>query len=463
MWQRHALPKSNGAAAVFRCTLLRSGETRVGRLSLRCQSSAAPRPHSRALATPWQTTAQTTVQRPTSSLLGCERSFASGSGGGKDAEDASNVAAKDTTVVTGSSSDGAAGQELELVKGQSQPAVVENKADGVFKERIEDILIQAHKRELVERHGQKVERYMPNEDPNSFLLPDNRLEPSERWWQKVFVATPWALFACMLAVPFLLVRGNLPWLQKRAEDDREAAALRNDALGNVARLPEFEVVGFGQMPDVLERPFPTVLLLFDRRTLESKVFLPAFRDIEAAIRAAGLMVSVTALDLGAQPGPPDQFLWEYPRAMAPHIQLVVPRVQDGEAGVVDYDGRWSATGISHAARSLAGPHPPRVSPEELSRIDLRIEQLFDALFEMLFVENAAASGGHLSDRPSLWRRMSGGKAAAAAAAQANQEKAAAKLDEVEQQLDLTGGLDEALASCQRALETLRGTPSSSAA
>merc|ERR1711920_1097075 len=128
-------------------------------------------------------------------------------------------------------------------------------------------------------------------------------------------------------------------------------------------------------------------------------------------------------DLGAQPGPPDSFLLEYSRAMAPHIQLVVPRVQDGEAGVVDYDGRWSAAGLAHAARSLAGPHPPSVSAEELSRIDSKIEQLFDSVFELLFVESALMSD--VGDRPSFWRRWSGSKSAPSAA---DQELAAARLD-----------------------------------
>merc|ERR1712087_304653 len=90
--------------------------------------------------------------------------------------------------------------------------------------------------------------------------------------------------------------------------------------------------------------------------------------------------------------------------------------------------------------------------------DQKIEQLFDAIFELLFVESAIASGA--GQRPSFWQRLSGGKAVASAA---DQEKAVARLEEAEQSIDLTGGLDEALASCQHALNTFRGKPISGAA
>lgn len=319
-------------------------------------------------------------------------------------------------------------------------------------ESIESILIRSHRQELVERVGPKVERYLPTEDPNAFLLPDNRLEPAERWWQKVFVAVPWMVFACMLAAPMLLVRTNLPWLQKRAVEDRRAAEVRTAALAT-GRVPEFAVVCFSQMPDVLERPFPTLLFLFDPATFASKLFLPALRDLEKVLRAAGLQVAVAALDMTATPAPPASFLWEYPRALAPHLQLILPRARDGEAGVVDYDGRWTAAALAEAARGIAGPRAPDVPMEELARIDALLEALRETLFELLFIDlNEGATEG----RRGWWSRLTGlgaqSSEAAVAAARQTQEKAK---EEAERSLDFSAGLDTALASCQESLRKLR--------
>merc|ERR1712216_307590 len=108
-------------------------------------------------------------------------------------------------------------------------------------ESIDDILIRTRRKELIQRVGPHVERYMPTEDPNAFLIPDSRLEPEERSWQKVFVTLPWAVFACMLATPLLLVSMNLPWLQKRAEEMRNSSKeLGEDEVPRP--LPEFQIV-----------------------------------------------------------------------------------------------------------------------------------------------------------------------------------------------------------------------------
>jgi len=347
---------------------------------------------------------------------------------------------------------------LPAVREQSQPAVPEAEAPP---ESIEDALVRIQRREVLQKVGPQAERYLPTQDPNAFLLPDSRLEPSERKWQKIFVALPWAVFACMLAAPLLLVRTNLPWLQRRAEAEREAAEARNAALVPAARIPAFEVVNFGQMPDVLERPFPTILLLFDPATLASKVFLPALRDLEAALRAAGIAVSVAGLDLTASPGPPADLLWEYPRALAPHIQLLLPRTHAGETGIVDYDGPWTAAGLAEAARKLEGPYAPAVPPEELVRLDGLILELREALFELLFVEDGFGSAAGSSGSRPWWRRaFSRAPTAEEAAAEAAAVEAARA--EVERTVDLSAGIQEALASCQVALGQKAPAPGSSA-
>ncbi|CAE7847614.1 unnamed protein product, partial [Symbiodinium necroappetens] len=134
----------------------------------------------------------------------------------------------------------------------------------------------------------------------------------------------------------------------------------------IVSVADFQVVNFGQMPDVLERPFPTMLILFHPATFASKVFVPALRDLEGLLRKAEIPVSITALDLTASPhtkcvqeeredskpgrkkttpGGTDVAR----KAVAPHIQLILPRSMDGEAGVVDYDGVWDARSLAKAA------------------------------------------------------------------------------------------------------------------
>lgn len=339
--------------------------------------------------------------------------------------------------------------------GVSVPAVgssaeISTKKEPVEVESIEEILRRSQRKQLIERVGPQVERYLPTEDPGAFLLPPERLTPSERWWQKVFVATFWTVLACMLATPLLMVRGNLPFLQKRAEEEREAAAER--AAQNLPeQLPGFEVVNFGQMPDVLERPFPTMVMLFDPSTYMSQIFLAALRDLTQVLQVAGVAVSIVALDLTASPQPPPDFLWEYPPALAPHLQLVVPRVRSGEAGLVEYEGRWTATALAEAARSLAGPYPAAVPPEELSQIDARIEKLRDTYFELLFLDDPV-DAVQTAGRPPWWRRTFA-KPVPSPAFSASRAMDVSM--EFERRLDFNSGLDAAIQSCQIASEDLR--------
>mmetsp|Transcript_63133 Transcript_63133/g.137225 ORF Transcript_63133/g.137225 Transcript_63133/m.137225 type:complete len:414 (-) Transcript_63133:24-1265(-) len=336
------------------------------------------------------------------------------------------------------------GKDVEVRK-PTEPAEAKPKD---VNESIDAVLIRAHRQELVERLGPRVERYLPTADPNAFLLPDSRLDPWERRWQKVFVALPWAAFACMLAVPMLLVRTNLPWVQQRAEEERRAAEARLAASAPIARIPEFAVVTFAQMTDVLERPFPTLVLLYDPVTFASKVFLPAFRDLAAVLHEAGIPVAVVALNLAVEPGPPDSFLWEYPRALAPHVQLVLPRAHDGEAGVVDYGGLWTASAFGDAARRLIGPSAPPAPSEELARLDLSIERLRDGIFDLLFVEDGSLQPQPAGQQRGWWRRGSG-------KSEADAEAAVASLrEEAERSLDLSLGLDAAVTSCEEALKSL---------
>merc|ERR1712194_692523 len=85
--------------------------------------------------------------------------------------------------------------------------------------------------------------------------------------------------------------------------------------------------------------------------------------------------------------PPDDFLWQYPRPLAPFFQLILPRARDGDSGVVDYDGRLGATALCEAARRVAGPYPPKVPDEKLDELEEAAIKLRDELFELSFVED----------------------------------------------------------------------------
>jgi len=318
-------------------------------------------------------------------------------------------------------------------------------------ESIEDILVRTHRKELVQRVGPHVERYLPTEDPNAFLLPDNRLEPDERRWQKFFVALPWAVFACMLATPLLLVGTNLPWLQERAEFFRRAQQSREDEQ-IPSHLPGFQVVNFGQMPDVLERPFPTMLMILHPSAFASKIFLPVLHDLADLLRNAGIVVSVAALDVSLSPQPPQEFLWEYPPALAPHLQLVLPRVQDGEAGVVDYDGRWNVIALAEVARRLAGPYAPAVPAEDLERLEAQLERFRDLLFELVFlggsIESADVSNKRAAKSSWVGRFFGSGSRKALDTPEGDSK-------ELEQQVDFSGSVANAVRSCEIALRAVQ--------
>jgi hypothetical protein len=293
--------------------------------------------------------------------------------------------------------------------------------------------------------GPEAERYLPSKDPNAFLLPDERLRPEERWWQKIFVMLPWATFCVMLSIPMLLVTGNLEWLQNMADKDREAAERRVTQYEE-AKVEPFRVVNFGQMPDVIERPGPTMVLLFDPSTFASKVYLPAFRDLANVVKRTGIKCSVAALDMSIDVTVPEEFQWDYPRSLTPHLQLIVPRARDGEAAVIDYDGRWTAVSLFEAARKLDNPYAPKVSNEELAVWDANVDQLRSLLFELYFVEDGICTN---TEEQRRWFSRRGVKRSADADA----------IDFAKHSVDLGGGLDDTIKACEIALRQLRlGSP-----
>jgi len=306
---------------------------------------------------------------------------------------------------------------------------------------IEAILARSRHKDLIERVGPQALRYLPSEDPNALLLPDSRLEPPERRWQKIFVALPWLTFALMLGTPLLLVYGNLPFLQQRAEHQRQAGP----ASRPEAKVASFQVVNFGQMPDVLERPFPTMLMLFHPATYASKVFLPALQELEGLLRLAQLPVSVAALDLTASPSPPASFLWQYPAAGSPHLQLILPRSLDGEAGIVDYDGPWSSRALSAAACRLAGP-AAELPVEEVERLEGQIQRLRDLLFDLLFLEEPRIT------EASRWQRWFGSRQDGESEREHQRQQ---MVHELVERIELHSGLEAAIASCEKALAKLR--------
>merc|ERR1712130_669625 len=97
-------------------------------------------------------------------------------------------------------------------------------------------------------------------------------------------------------------------------------------------VPDFEVVEFQRMADLIELPVVTVVLLFAPGTFASKVFLPTMQDISEMLRANGVPIAVVALDLTGE-AVPEAFSEQYPPALAPYLQIVLPRAAEGEPGV----------------------------------------------------------------------------------------------------------------------------------
>jgi len=394
-------------------------------------------------------------------------SEASSGGKGRGSDEADPVASADVVSQAGGASRtgsgstrseayGAADGAVEAKRavqpaGSKQPAPLERKPG----ESIESLLARKTRHDLQEQVGPAVERYLPAEDPQALLLPPSRLTPAERVWQRVFVALPWAVFACMLATPLFLLRANLPFLQRRAEDEREAAAERSGAVTSADVLPEFNVVAFAGMPDILERRVPTLVLLFDPATLASKIWVPAFRDLATALRESGVAVCVSALDLSASPRPPDTFLTEYPAALSPHLQLVLPRASDGEAGVLDYTGPWTVDALTQAARKLAGPRAPELAEGTVEHMEVDVHQLRDSLFEFQFVDEVFGGPDvEIARQRSVWRLFGSGKDSGQAKPEQATRNSAEVLAELERDIDLAGGVEAACASVKKARAAL---------
>ena len=66
-------------------------------------------------------------------------------------------------------------------------------------------------------------------------------------------------------------------------------------------------------------------MIYHPDTFASKIFLPLLHDLSAMMRAAGISVSIAALDLSASPQPPDDFLWDSLSELV--AQFLFPTVQ----------------------------------------------------------------------------------------------------------------------------------------
>ncbi|CAE7432690.1 malA [Symbiodinium microadriaticum] len=226
----------------------------------------------------------------------------------------------------------------------------------------------------------------------------SRLEPAERKWQKLFVALPWLTFAAMVAF------GTFVWTVQSEEE---------------------------------------------LHLLIVSVFVPALRDLEGLLRKAEIPVSITALDLTASPH--TKCVQE---AVAPHIQLILPRSMDGEATlfrscyqeelpahkrslslpprpskacvegdaelhtatpspsekkvvgehvpiIIGNAATFFGPAILAGVQGLAGPRAPEISAEDISRLENGIQKLRDLIFEMLFLQEVPLPDVDRKDRSAI--------------------------------------------------------------
>jgi hypothetical protein len=168
-------------------------------------------------------------------------------------------------------------------------------------------------------------RYLPT-DPTAFLVEDHRLGSAEKVTQTVSSITPWLIFGAFACAPFFVMKYNL------------------DSMRNQPRvvLPvtkpktryQFKQVVFSDMPDILERRFPTFVGGVSN-DYHSQILVVLIKELDTLLEKYNIDCSVCILDHRTAP---DTFKQEYP--LASFGQLVKPGNQ-----LVDFSGAWNLTDL----------------------------------------------------------------------------------------------------------------------
>ncbi|KAF4662919.1 hypothetical protein FOL47_006008 [Perkinsus chesapeaki] len=280
---------------------------------------------------------------------------------------------------------------------------------GVARRSVEQALLDERRKKYMELYESTgIARYLPPKDPNSFLIEKERLSGTEQRAQRVFAFLPWLTFGIMLVAPYYGMKWALAKID--AQVAAEAAAAATEAQSEPRAIAEdsehpldsigFRVMDYWALPEVLESPLPHLLVLYDN-TYASTVFLPVLRSLAASLaRATKGQMSTVAVELPKDEASKD-LLKQYPRSRSPHIQFIVPRAtSSGEAGVLDYGGRWNMqelvrtfilpTLLSRTAVTVA-PERRRKLVQDAQHLDVTTANLWsDCLFTLRFMPRKTA-------------------------------------------------------------------------
>ncbi|KEP60198.1 UNVERIFIED_CONTAM: hypothetical protein HHA_288710 [Hammondia hammondi] len=244
----------------------------------------------------------------------------------------------------------------------------------------EEKALHARRHQGIELYpGGPVDRYGPPRDPSTLLLESHKLTREERWFQIVFVAAPWFFFLCMLSAPVLLAQYHVKKLGERASLARQVA----EELMEASDADFFHLCTFQDLREIVEQPLHAFLCFLHPDTLSSQVVAPLLRDVASLFKRLGIRASVALVDLSA--GVPERMQSEFPAALAPHGQLLLPFAFGGQqAAVVDFAELWTAAEIVKAvAAEVPGAQAAMAHTQELDDI---CEQLSDCLFSLAFVD-----------------------------------------------------------------------------
>mmetsp|Transcript_23023 Transcript_23023/g.65900 ORF Transcript_23023/g.65900 Transcript_23023/m.65900 type:complete len:256 (-) Transcript_23023:147-914(-) len=192
--------------------------------------------------------------------------------------------------------------------------------EGAVSRAEEGVLMQRRRRGIQIYPGGPVDRYLPPVDPSRFLVEPDKLTREEQRFQVFFAAFPWLTFLAMLSAPFALVATLLPRLDEKA---RASLASESEELLRLFRVPEFAIVPFRALVDVIERPLHSLIVFFHRDVFGTYALLPLLVDLARLFRSQNLPVAVVAVDLAGS-DVPDTHRKKFPPALSPFSRCCVP-------------------------------------------------------------------------------------------------------------------------------------------
>ncbi|CBZ51042.1 conserved hypothetical protein [Neospora caninum Liverpool] len=331
-------------------------------------------------------------------------------------------------------------------------SLIEAMVDQSLKEA-EEKTLHARRHQGIELYpGGPVDRYGPPRDPSALLLEPHKLTKEERLFQILFVTLPWVFFLFLLSAPVLLAKYHVAKLNDRAAfswDVAQELIQESDADG-------FRLCTFRDLREVVEQPLHAFLCYLHPDTLASQIVAPLLRDLATLFQRLGVRAQVALVDL-SDPAMPPRMHREFPPALAPHGQLLLPFAFGGQQpAVLDFAAKtWNASDI---VRAVAEEVPSaRAALAPAAELDDVSEQLSDCLFSLAFVDEGTRGCGEEARTTSPFEKpASGSLEGSHKTPDGSRTSQGANPVERVKQLNLIGDSGrEALRKCSDAREKLR--------